>query len=142
DARVGPGLLFWRSREGDYVERQGHFADYPFDLAAIGEPGYEEAARPRVGECLAALHDLIDQAVVIGLGLEEQVGPRVDVEVVADRAANRGDALHLEVERMESFTADHLVLEVAADRAGRLEPRDIRSTFLGIRGIGALEVHR
>ena len=35
--------------------------------------------------------------------------------------ADRGDAPHLLVERVKPFAADHLVLEIAADRAGLRE---------------------
>ena len=39
--------------------------------------------------------------------------------------------LHLEVERMKAFAADHLVLEIAADRAGRREPGDVGRALSG-----------
>ena len=80
--------------------------------------GTKKPLAPGVGKGLAALDRRIDQRRIIVLGLEEQVGPRVDEETVADREADRLDALHLLLERMKSFAADHLILEIAADRAG------------------------
>ena len=65
-------------------------------------------------------------------GLQEQVGPRIDVELVADRAADRRDPPHLQLERVKPLSADHLVLEVAPDRARCREPRDVRRAFLRI----------
>ena len=61
---------------------------------------------------------------------------------VADRAPDRRDPLHLKVERMQALAADDLVLEIAADRAGLGEPRDIRRAFFGIGRIGAFEIDR
>ena len=52
------------------------------------------------------------------------------------------DSAHLQVERVEAVSADHLVFEIAADGAGAREARDIRARFLGIDRISALEIHR
>ena len=61
---------------------------------------------------------------------------------VADGLTDGGDALHLKIERMKPFAADHLVLEIAADRAGRREPGDIRAALFRVGRIGALEIDR
>ena len=99
--------------------------DHAFDLLRIGQPRDEEAAGAGIGEGLSALDRLVDQRIVVGLGLQEQVGAGVDEEVVADRLADRGDPPHLEGEWVEALAADHLVLEIAADGAGRGEAGDI-----------------
>ncbi len=109
-------------------------------MAGLGQTRHEEAARAGVGEGLAALDYLVDQRIVMGLGLEKQVGPRIDEELLADRRADGPDPLNLQLERMQSLAADHLVLEVTADRAGDGEPRDIGSPFGGIGRIGAFEI--
>ena len=125
DAGLGPDLLVRRAGEGDHVQRQRHLAHDALDLLRVGQARHEEAAGAGIGKGLAALDHLVDQRIVIGLRLQEQVGAGVDEERVADRVADRGDALHLEVERVKPFAADHLVLEIAADRAGLRKPRDI-----------------
>ena len=56
--------------------------------------------------------------------------------------ADRGDPLHLQVERVQALSADDLVLEIAADRAGLGKPRDIGRAFFGIGRVSALEIHR
>ena len=48
----------------------------------------------------------------------EQVGPGVDEKCVAHCAANRFDPSYLLVDRMHTFATDHLVLEIASNRAG------------------------
>ena len=85
--------------EGDDVERQRNLPDDPLDLAGIGQAGDEEAARSGVRERLPALDHLIDQRVVIGLRLEEEIGPGVDEESVADRRSDRRDPLGLPFQR-------------------------------------------
>ena len=125
NAGARPNRLVRRAGEGDDVERQRHFADHAFDLFRIGQPRHEEAAGAGIGEGLSALDNLVDQRIVVGLRLQEQVGPRVDEELVADRFADRGDPPCLQVERVDALSADDLVLEVAADRACLGEPRDI-----------------
>ena len=131
-ARIGPHPFVRRSRERDDVQRQRDFAHHAFNLFRVAEPGNEKSACSGIGEGLAAFDDLIDQRVVIGLGFEEQVGPRVDEELIADRAADCRDTPYLEVERVEAFAADDLVLEIAADSPGGGEPCDVRSAFRGI----------
>ena len=74
--------------------------------------------------------------------LEEQVDAGVDEEAGADRVAGGGDALGVEADRMEAGAADHLVLEIAADRAGAGEHRDVARAFVRIGGIGAFEIDR
>ncbi len=45
-------------------------------------------------------------------------------------------------ERMQPLAANHLVLEVAADRACRREPHDIGGPLFGVVGVGPLEIDR
>ena len=48
----------------------------------------------------------------------------------------------LEVDRVQALAADHLILEIAADRAGRRQLRHVRRHAVGRDRIGALEVDR
>ena len=59
-----------------------------------------------------------------------------------DRLACRRDPLRLERDRVQSFAADNLVLEIAADRASRRQPRDIARSLGRVVRIGAFEVDR
>ena len=54
----------------------------------------------------------------VGVRLQEQVGPHVDEEFAADPIAERSDPRDLVWRCRGAVGADHLVLEIAADRAG------------------------
>ena len=142
NARIRPFLLRRSAGERDEVERQRDLANDSLDVTAVGHPRNEEAARACVGEGLPAADHLVDQRVVVGLRLQEGVGARIDEEGVAHGAADRLDAAHLQVERVKAFTTDDLVLEVAADGAGRRQADNIGGTLIGIVGIDSLEVDR
>src|SRR6185369_3055157 len=132
DSGARPHPLVRRAGEGDHIQRQRDLADHALDVRRVGQARHEEAARAGGGERLPALDHLIDGRVAVVLRLEQGVGTGVDEELIADRAADRGDSAGLKVERVEALAADHLVLEVAADRAGRGEPDDIGRALTGV----------
>ena len=121
----GPDGFVGRTGKGDHVERQRDFAHDALDLLGSASRGTKKPLAPASGKGFAALDHLIDQRIVIGLRLQEQVGSGVDEEVVADRTADRRDTAALQVERVQPFAADDLVLEIAADSAGLRQPRDV-----------------
>jgi 2-methylisocitrate lyase-like PEP mutase family enzyme len=82
---------------------------YPLDLQvrriaairrAVGDDFYINARTDLFLKTQTYDDALVDQLIVVGLRLQEQIGPRVDVEIVADRAADRGDAIHLLFQRV------------------------------------------
>ena len=83
---------------------------------------------------------MLDQRFILLLHLQEQVGPGVDEEIIADRTPDRLDPPALQLERMQPLVADPLVLEVAADRARFLEPRNVAPALLRIGRISAFEI--
>ena len=137
DAGTRPIGLWRGAGEGDQVQRERHFLDDPLDLLRIGEAGDEETAGAGVGESLPALDRLVDQRRVMRLRLEVQVGAGVDEKMVADRAADRFDALCLQRKWVHTLAADDLVLEVATDRSCRGQADDILGTLIRVIGIGA-----
>jgi hypothetical protein len=72
--------------------------------------------------------------------LEEQVGPAIDEEVLPDRFPGGRDPLRLNRDRVEPFAANHLILEVATDRAGLRQSGDVARSLGWIVGIGAFEI--
>ena len=66
------------------------------------------------------------------LPLQEKVGAGVDEECLADRVADGPDPASLKLERMKAFPANHLVLEIAADRTSLGKARNIAAALLGI----------
>ena len=66
---VRPDRFVGPARESDDVQWQRHLANDALDLLRVRQPRNEEAARAGVGEGPAALDDLINQSIVIGLGL-------------------------------------------------------------------------
>ena len=99
----------------------------------VGEHRHEDAARAGLGISMSPRQRRIDHRRVmrLGLGLDEDVGARVDEEIRPDRGADRGDAGRLQVGRVQARAADHLILEIAADRAGRRQPGDIAAVSSG-----------
>ena len=61
---------------------------------------HEKAGRAGISEGLAAFDNLVDQRLVVGLGLEEQVGACIDKEVRADRLPDCRDSPRLQIERV------------------------------------------
>src|SRR6187549_3979060 len=126
DSRVGPLAVRRRAGKGDEVERQRHLANHALDLLRIRQARDEEAAGARIRKGFSTLDDLVDQRIVIGLRLQEQVGSRIDETIAADGAPDCPQPGALPVERMKPLAADYLVFEIAPDDAGRLQPRGIR----------------
>ena len=77
-----------------------------------------------------------------GLRLQEDVGARIDEEVRAERVPRRRDPCRLFRDAVQAFAADHLILEIAADRAGRRQPLHIGRDAFRLDRIGAFEIHR
>ena len=118
NARRRPLGFGRRAGEGYHVERQRHFAHHPLHLLRIGQAGNEETARAGIGERLAALDHLIDQRIVMLLALRNRSVRALMKKVIANRTADRLDPADLQVERMHALASDHLILEIASDRAG------------------------
>ena len=140
--RRGPLRLGRRAGKGNQVERQGHLADHPLHMTRVGHAWHEKSARAGVGERLAALDHLVDQRIIPLLDLEEQVGAGVDEERVAHLTADHLDPMALLIERVHPLAADHLVLEIAADRTGSGQESHVFAGLLGIGRIGAFEIDR
>ena len=69
DPGAGPFGLRRRAGISDRVDRQRHRLDDPLDQPEVAQPGNEEAARPGVGEGLAALDRFVGQRRVMLVGL-------------------------------------------------------------------------
>src|SRR5207253_2675969 len=100
----------------------------------------EKSAGARIRERLSPLYDLVDERVVMSLRFQEQVRAGVDEEVAADGITDCVDPLRLHVEGLHAISADHLVFEVAANRARLLETCDVCAAVIGISRIGAFKV--
>ena len=107
---------------------------------AVGEDFYINARTDLFLKTQTYDDGLVDQRIVIGLRLEEQIRTRVDEEGIADRAPDPSDPPDLQVERMKPLAADDLILEIAADRAGFGEARHVRAAFLGVGRISPFEI--
>ena len=100
----------------------------PLDQREVGKPRNEEAVRASVGIGLAALDRLVGQSesCVSGLAFRNRSVRRLmkkSVPTPARRAASPRDLIGNVVEAVRS---DHLVLEIAADRAGLGEAAGVR----------------
>ena len=63
----------------------------------------------------------------LGLGLEEQIGAGIDEEGLPTTVAQGRDPRGLVGDVVEPIGADHLILEIAADRARFGEPPAVRA---------------